>query len=318
MPETPALLPRPPLALIVSAHEWPTRSMESVLGPRGFAVVRANSGSEALERAERVQPDLVILDAKLPDQAGAELCRLLRGTTTIGASTPILMMTAERRTRERRLNALRAGAWELLGLPMDPEELLLKLEVYIQAKFEIDQAREESLVDRGTGCYNVRGLLRRAHEMGATAFRNSRPLACVVFAPELSEASEASSSSAAALASDRLARVISGSSRSSDSVGRLGQAELVVLAPETDAPGASLMARRLADAVEDIGCTERGSAAEPLSSNLRLHAGFFGVDNFRDASIGAAEMLVRATMALRRAQAASGEPRIRGFEEDGV
>lgn len=313
MADTPAL-PRPPVALIASGHEWSTRSMESVLGPSGFAVVCANTAGQALERAERIRPDLVILDAKLSEQSGTELCRLLRGSELLGASTPILMITAGPPAHDQRLDALRAGAWEFFGLPMDPEELMLKLEVYIQAKFEIDRAREESLVDRGTGCYNVRGLLRRAHEMGATAYRNSRPLACAVFAPDISATDEGSGSSEdAAQVSDRLARVISGHSRSSDSVGRLGQAELVVLAPETDAPGASLMARRLADAVEDGPGPEL--MGENGGSRLQLRAGYFGVTNFRDAAIGAAEMLVRATMALRRAQTGTGEPRIRGFED---
>ena len=59
--ETP--LARPPVALVVSEHEWSTLSLESVLGPNGYAVLRAYNGRQALERVQTVSPDVVFTDA---------------------------------------------------------------------------------------------------------------------------------------------------------------------------------------------------------------------------------------------------------------
>src|SRR5215213_2332018 len=51
----------PPLVLIANDQELSSRSLESILGPAGYAVVRAYPGQQALERARTTQPDLVIL-----------------------------------------------------------------------------------------------------------------------------------------------------------------------------------------------------------------------------------------------------------------
>lgn len=81
-------------------------------------------------------------------------------------------------------------AWEFVGLPLDAQELLLKLDSYVKAKFEADRNREQGLVDRDTGLYNEKGLLRRATEMGSDAYRHNRALACVVFGLDVDVACE--------------------------------------------------------------------------------------------------------------------------------
>src|SRR3954454_25397205 len=86
--------PTAPLVLIANDQEWSARSLESILGPAGYAVVRAYTGQQALERARTTQPDLVILDAQLPDIHGFEVCRSLRADSRLGATTPIVITTS--------------------------------------------------------------------------------------------------------------------------------------------------------------------------------------------------------------------------------
>src|ERR687896_868389 len=176
--------PSTPLVLIANDQEWSARSLESILGPSGYSVVRAYTGQQALERARTAQPDLIILDAQMPDIHGFEVCRMLRSDPRFSANTPIIITTSGPSGRTQRLEAYRAGAWEFLGQPVDGEALLLKLATFLQAKREVDALREENLLDPGTGLYNMRGLARRAHEIGAEAFRRRDPIACVVFAPD--------------------------------------------------------------------------------------------------------------------------------------
>ena len=150
-------VPNAPLVLIANDQEWSARSLESILGPNGYAVVRAYTGQQALERARTSQPDLIILDAQMPDMHGFEVCRALRADPRFSATTPIVITTSGPSGRTQRLEAYRAGAWEFLGQPLDGEALLLKLGTFLQSKREVDALREENLLDPGSGLYNEIG-----------------------------------------------------------------------------------------------------------------------------------------------------------------
>ena len=158
--------PAAPLVLVANDQEWSARSLESILGPSGYSVVRAYTGQQALERARTAQPDIIILDAQMPDMHGFEVCRTLRERSPVQRVTPIVITTSGPSGRTQRLEAYRAGAWEFLGQPLDGEALLLKLGTFLQSKHQVDMLREENLLDSGTGLYNMRGLARRAREIG--------------------------------------------------------------------------------------------------------------------------------------------------------
>jgi Response regulator containing a CheY-like receiver domain and a GGDEF domain len=176
--------PASPLVLIANDQEWSARSIESILGPNGYSVVRAYTGQQALERARTSQPDIIILDAQMPDMHGFEVCRALRSDPRFSVTTPIVITTSGPSGRTQRLEAYRCGAWEFLGQPLDGEALLLKLATFLQSKQQVDVLREENLLDSGTGLYNMRGLARRAKEIGADALRRREALSCIVFGPE--------------------------------------------------------------------------------------------------------------------------------------
>ncbi len=299
----------PPLVLIANGQEWHTRSLESILGPHGYAVVRAYTGKQALERASSAQPDLIIVEADLPDLDGIEVCRSLRNDPRISASTPILVTSPGHPTRQQRLEAMRAGAWDYLTLPLDGEELQLRLDAYMRAKFEADRAREESLLDEASGLYNIRGLARRARELGSQAFRNGAPFACVVIAPHLDAAAmdTVAADQAVAAAAERLAKALREMGRVSDAIGRLGPTEFAVIAQGTDADGAVKLAERLSRIIE-------GSALEGNLTPFKMRAGYDAVANYHEAPIEPADMLVRATIAMRTSQAEEDGHWIRPFE----
>ncbi len=140
------------MVLIANDQEWSARSLESILGPNGYSVVRAYTGQQALERARTAQPDMIILDAQMPDIHGFEVCRMLRSDPRFSATTPIVITTSGPSGRTQRLEAYRAGAWEFLGQPLDGESLLLKLRTFLQCKLEVDALREESLLDPAPDC----------------------------------------------------------------------------------------------------------------------------------------------------------------------
>ncbi len=303
--------PNAPLVLIANDQEWSARSLESILGPSGYAVVRAYTGQQALERARTSQPDLIILDAQMPDMHGFEVCRALRGDPRFSATTPIVITTSGPSGRTQRLEAYRAGAWEFLGQPLDGEALLLKLNTFLESKREVDGLREENLLDPGTGLYNMRGLSRRAREIGAEAFRRRDPVACVVFAPDIEEDEEQTPEEEARRMSDQVALLFRQAGRASDAIGRLGMAEYGVIAPATGPDAAVRLARRLGGAVESSPIPIRGG-----ERTLRLRAGYCAVPDFAESSVDAVELLLRATTALRdlKREGTAGE-RIRAFDQ---
>jgi diguanylate cyclase (GGDEF)-like protein len=300
-----------PLVLIANDQEWSARSLESILGPNGYSVVRAYTGQQALERARTSQPDIIILDAQMPDMHGFEVCRSLRSDPRFSSTTPIVITTSGPSGRTQRLEAYRCGAWEFLGQPLDGEALLLKLGTFLESKRQVDILREENLLDSGTGLYNMRGLARRAREIGADATRRREALACVVFSPEseLDDGDDANGDELARM-SDQVGAVFRDAGRVSDAIGRLGTAEFAVIAPATGTDGALRLVDRLGSAVEATRIPVRGG-----ERSVRVKAGYCAVPDFADAAVDATELLLRATTALRDLKLRGDDARIRSFEQ---
>lgn len=93
---------------------------EAVLGPAGYQVQLVGDGQAALELARETQPDLVITDYQMPKLSGLELTRQLCATQP---HPPVIMMSSDR-SDSLMLEAMRAGAFEFLAKPFEPELML--------------------------------------------------------------------------------------------------------------------------------------------------------------------------------------------------
>jgi DNA-binding response OmpR family regulator len=89
----------------------------------GFLVDEASDGQAGLDMAERLRPDLVVLDRMLPLRDGIEVCRRIRGDWEI----PVIMLTALNQ-EEDRIDGLEAGADDYLTKPFSPRELVLRVQ----------------------------------------------------------------------------------------------------------------------------------------------------------------------------------------------
>src|SRR6266545_5510597 len=96
--------------------------LRRTLAYEGYRVVTAVDGHEAIDKARRYKPDLVVLDWMLPGMDGIEVVRVLRSTD----ATPILMLTA-RDGVEDRVEGLDSGADDYLSKPFSFAELLARL-----------------------------------------------------------------------------------------------------------------------------------------------------------------------------------------------
>ncbi len=300
-----------PLVLLVDDQEWTSRSIESVLRPRGHVVLKAHTGQQALDLVSKVSPDAILVDVALPDLDGIELVRVLKEAPTVHPTTPILSISDDTLGRVDRLEALSAGAWDVLTHPVDPNELILRIDTFVRAKQEADRVRDHGLTDPATGFYNVRGVLQRAKEISADAQRFGRPVTCVAFGPQ--HAVDAPDQPTPELA-EELSRPIADALRSvtriCDTVGMLGPGEFVVVAPGTDEEGAVRLADRVLEALEaSAGRTGYGISPETLAG---IRAGVSGMS--REETTSPEDLLLRATIALRKAQTDEGSFRVRAFD----
>ena len=283
---------RPVGVLIASEQEWTSRSLASILAPQGYWVLKAYTRAQTLAHIRRDPPDAIIIDEQLPDGDGYALCRDLYEQDMISPSTPVFLSLPRPPTRRDRLAVLRAGAWACLGEPLDAEELVALLGVFVPAKLDAEHARMTGLVDEMTGVYNARGLTRRAEELAAYASRSHAGLGCVLIAPDTE------SGTPPLTVMRRIAAALRSATRHSDVVGRVAEGAFAVVAVDTDDGKARRLAERLAAAI--LADANGGNA--PAVPPFRLRAGFHGVSDFHDASIDSAELMLRATAALQKAR----------------
>jgi diguanylate cyclase (GGDEF)-like protein len=299
-PDTSSMAP-----VILTALER-ERSLAPALEGAGYAVIHVYTAAMALEWARDVQPDAIIVQERLPDMPGVGVCQLLSGDPRIGRQVPIVLLSAGRPTEKDHIAALRAGAWDCLRQRGDPEELLLKLHNYLQAKRTVDFALAEGLLDPATGLHSRGGLARRARELGALMARERKALACVVFSLDVNPDEPSAEHFIA-----KAARVLKSTERISDVIGALGPTEFAVVAPGTDHAGAVKLAQRIAEAIGHGEMTGTGAPHAPVS---KLRVGYDAVANLRYSPIDPLELLAHATAALRTGKPEPGFPWVRRFD----
>ena len=111
--------------LLIDDHTLVRKGLEQLLQSRGVDIVASvGSGREGIEQAQLLQPDIILLDMKMPDMNGTETLKQLRA---VGITLPILMLTMSREEHDLQA-ALRNGAQGYLLKDMDPEDLVPALQ----------------------------------------------------------------------------------------------------------------------------------------------------------------------------------------------
>ena len=302
---------RPPIVVVGIEQEWAARSLETVLGPRGFAVVRAYSGRQTLDLAEVAAPDAVLIDSRLPDMDGVDVCRILRDEQRVGRQVPVIVTTSGPAPRDFLRAAYEAGAWSVWEQPLDGELMLLRLQTWVDAKRVLDDTERSSLVDSESGLYSFRGLTRRAREVMAESVRRNTPVACIALAPMASRtASMAEELPVPARVATDVGRLLAGEARGSDVIGRMGASEFAILAPMTERAGALEMVERLRDRVASMPVR----ADEGRHSRIMLRAGLATLAPAALEQRDGANLLARAAAALRFAQSSRASA-VRSYDE---
>jgi len=123
--------------LAVDDHPENLRLLDAVLSPRGYTVLQARTGAEALSLLATSAVDLVLLDVVMPGMDGYEVCRRIRADEHT-AFLPVVMITAS--GAAQRLPALEAGADDFVQKPFDQAELLARVASLARVKRYHDTA----------------------------------------------------------------------------------------------------------------------------------------------------------------------------------
>ena len=169
----------PAKILVVDDTPKNVKLLADLLTVKGYSVVTAASGVEALRQVEAEKPDLVLLDVVMPEMSGYEVCRKIRANPATQI-LPVVMVTALDPSEER-VKGLEAGADDFLAKPINQAELLARVRSLLRIKelYDTVQAQAAQLSD-----WN-RNLERRVEEQVGQLERLGRLRR--FFSPQLAE-----------------------------------------------------------------------------------------------------------------------------------
>ena len=122
---------RAPRVLVVDDVPENVRLLQAVLVPRGYEVLTANDGVEALEVVAAGEPDLILLDVMMPGLDGYAVCTHLREHDET-AVLPVIMVTSS--IGQEKTRAIAAGADDFIPKPFNHDELLTRVRSLLRIK----------------------------------------------------------------------------------------------------------------------------------------------------------------------------------------
>jgi DNA-binding response OmpR family regulator len=132
--------------LIIEDERAVARGLEYGLKAEGFIVLTAENGNQGIELAREQAPQLILLDIRLPDISGFDVCRELRH---MGMRQPILMVTARDEEVDRILG-LELGADDYIVKPFSLRELIARIRAALRRAYgELAGAPETSKISFG-------------------------------------------------------------------------------------------------------------------------------------------------------------------------
>ena len=298
-------------ALIGCSDEWMCRSLETVFAERGFAVTRSGSGKQALKLARRGGFDVLMLDERMDELSGIDICVALRDDPLFDHATPIVIISQSHTTLPSRNAAYSAGAWEYCHQPIAFDALFLKIGTFLRARQQLAASQSSSLMDPSSGLYTTFGLHHLAEQLGARALRNHEAFACLAFSAQQEPVASGQRTTIEddTGAFDDVAQVVREQSRKSDVVAKTGASRLAVLAPDTDAAGARLLVARLQ---RELDAASKNTTA---SGSVRLRAGYCAVSDLAAANVDLSELVLRAESALAHVPATGERDFVVSFDD---
>ena len=280
--------------LIVDDDPSTVLLMAHLLKPLGVIHV-TTQGSQALELAVAIRPDVILLDIEMPDADGFEVCRQIKAHADL-VDTPLLFVTSHT-DAPLEARALTAGAIDVIHKPVHPDIVRARVRNYIALKQQGDRLRRLSTVDGLTGVPNRRAFDMALEREWSRSGRSGEPLALMIcdidhFKAYNDALGHVVGDGCLRRVAQELARH---ARRSPDLAARYGGEEFVLLLPDCASAGALAIGEGVLRGVSALGIEHPASSAAPhvtVSVGLALrHASHRGPQDLLQA---ADEALYRA------------------------
>ena len=237
--------------------------LDARLSSRGYAVITASTGEEALERVQEEPPHLILLDVMMPGLDGHEVARRIKDDESL-PFIPIILVTALNEA-EDVVQGLESGADDYISKPYNFRELEARVRAMLRIKFlqdELDLKNRElelanrrlkqlSITDGLTELFNHRHI----HELLQDEFERSRrtgdPIAVAMMdLDRFKNINDTYGHPTGDVILYETALIIKETAREIDMPGRYGGEEFIAILPGTDEDAAAHFAERVRQAVE--------------------------------------------------------------------
>ena len=227
-------------------------------------VLFAMSGPKALHVAEHQLPDLILLDAVMPDMDGYAVCAALRASS-VTRDIPIIFVTALK-TPEDETRALDAGAADFISKPLNAAVVRARVRTQLTVKRQSDALRELTLTDGLTGVSNRRAFDETLDTEWRRCARAQVPMSLIlVDIDHFKHFNDAYGHPAGDACLQQAGAALQRSAlRPQDLVARYGGEEFAILLPHEDIAGAEAVAKRVLDEIAAMGVAHGHSSTGPL------------------------------------------------------
>ena len=227
-------------------------------------VLFAMNGAKALHIAENQLPDLILLDAVMPDMDGYAVCAALRASSAT-RDIPIIFVTALK-TPEDETRALDAGAADFITKPVNVAVVRARVRTQLTVKRQSDALRELTLTDGLTGVSNRRAFDETLDTESRRCARAQVPMSLIlVDIDHFKHFNDTYGHPAGDACLQLTAAALRRSAlRPQDLVARYGGEEFAILLPHEDIAGAEAVAKRVLDEIAAMGVAHARSPTGPL------------------------------------------------------
>lgn len=130
--------------LIVDDEQNIVMVMQGMLNAEGFDTAAAYGGKEALEKVKEYEPDLILLDIRMPRLDGFEVCRILKESKDTQDIS--IIITTALSSQDDIVKGIEAGADEFLSKPINRRELLVRIKSLLRIKSLHDEIKQKNML----------------------------------------------------------------------------------------------------------------------------------------------------------------------------
>lgn len=230
----------------------------------------ATSGAAALRQAREYPPDLVLLDAQMPEMDGYEVCRALKADPAL-RDIPVIFVTSHS-DLEHELRGLAVGAADFIHKPISEPLLVARVKTQLRVKELTDELRRNATIDPLTDLANRRSFDEALTREWKRARREAVPIALLMIDVDHFKGFNDRYGHPAGDACLRaIATVLQQTSRRpADTVARYGGEEFALLLPNTPRAGAAHLAGRILSAVSGLAIPH---ASSPTADHVTVSVG---------------------------------------------